>query len=463
VATTLLMAAALVLGQAGVEAETKSKAAEAKAAADKADAVKAETVKAEAVKAQEKSPGVDLAAKVKQLVRQLDAPQQAQREAAEKELVALGGEIVPLLPGISDRTPAEMKVRLARIRDAVTKVAVAATVKTALVSLSGEMPVSKAFDELTKQSGNALVDYRERRSQEQRDPMIKVDLKDVPFWQALDTVLDAAELSLDNYDEETGALAYVARGEGMLPRVGRASYAGLFRLEPTRIEAVRDLRNTENRSLRLFLDATWEPRVQPIVLEQSLDEVSATDEAGNAVLIDGSEGKLEVPVESHNAGVELSIPFQAPGRSVKQLASIKGKMTALVLGKVESFEFADIDKQKASELARGGATVVVDSCRKNGDIYEVNMRVAFDKTSNALESHRGWIYNNECFMLDPKDNRIENVGVEATLLADNSVGLSYKFDLGDDVKPAKHTFVYKTAAAIIPVSVEFELKGIDLP
>jgi hypothetical protein len=170
-----------------------------------------------------------------------------------------------------------------------------------------------------------------------------------------------------------------------------------------------------------------------------------------------------VPVESHNAGVELSIPFQAPDRSVKQLASIKGKMTALVLGKVESFEFADIDKQKASELTRGGATVVVDSCRKNGDIYEVNMRVAFDKTSNALDSHRGWIYNNECFMLDPKDNRIENVGVEATLLADNSVGLSYKFDLGDDVKPAKHTFVYKTAAAIIPVPVEFELKGIDLP
>ena len=52
-----------------------------------------------------------------------------------------------------------------------------------------------------------------------------------------------------------------------------------------------------------------------------------------------------------------------------------------MLGRVESFEFADIDKQKAAELERGGATVIVDSCRKNGDIYEVNMRVAFDKAS----------------------------------------------------------------------------------
>jgi hypothetical protein len=147
---------------------------------------------------------------------------------------------------------------------------------------------------------------------------------------------------------------------------------------------------------------------------------------------------------------------------VKQIASIQGKLTAVVLGRVESFEFADIDKQKAAELERGGATVIVDSCRKNGDIYEVNMRVAFDKASNALESHRGWIYNNECYLTDPKGNRIDNSGVEATLLADNEVGLSYKFDL-EKSTPAGHKFVYRTAAAIIRVPVEFELKGIDLP
>jgi hypothetical protein len=91
------------------------------------------------------------------------------------------------------------------------------------------------------------------------------------------------------------------------------------------------------------------------------------------------------------------------------------------------------------------------------------MRVTFDKASNALESHRGWIYNNECFLLDPKKNRIDNVGVEATLTGDNEVGLSYKFDLGENVTPKGHAFIYRTAAAIIRVPVEFELKGIDLP
>lgn len=405
----------------------------------------------------------DLATQVKALVRQLDDNAQAKREAAEKELVNLGADVLPLLPAITARTPAEMKNRLARVRSALMKVAIEATTKSALVSLAGEMPVSQALAELSKQSGNALVDYRERMNQEQRDPMIKVELKEVPFWQALDTVLDAASLSIYNFDEEQRALAYVARGEEAVPRVGQAAYSGLFRLEPSRIEAVRDLRNPANTSLKLTLEVAWEPRVRPIVLEQPLDEVSATDEAGAALIIDGSEGKREVPVEATNAAVELEIPLQLPERTVKQIASIKGKLTAVVLGRVESFEFANLETLKAAELERGGATVVVDSFRKNGDIYEVNMRVAFDKASNALESHRGWIYNNECFLTDPKSNRIDNVGVEATLLSDNEVGLSYKFDLGEKGSPAGHKFVYRTAAAIIRVPVEFELKGIDLP
>jgi hypothetical protein len=374
----------------------------------------------------------DLAAKVTRLVRQLDDRTQAKREAAEKDLIALGVDVLPLLPSKDNRMPAEVKNRLDRVRAALMKITIASTTKTALVSLSGEMPVSKAIAELVRQSGNPLVDYRERFNQEARDPMIKVELKDVPFWQAFDTVLDAAGLAVYEFDEEKAALAYTSKPEGALPRVGKASYSGLFRLEPARIEAVRDLKNPENRSLKLFVEAAWEPRVRPIVIEQPLDALSATDESGKAILIDGSEGKLEVSVESNNSAVELELPLNSPDRSVKQVASIKGKLEAVCLGRVETFEFPDVEKLKAAELERGGATVTVDSFRKNGDIYEVNMRVTFDKASNALESHRGWIYNNECYLTDPQKNRIDNVGVEATLIDDNAVGLSYKFDLVDN-------------------------------
>ena len=440
--TELVLVSGLVLGQAETKPAEKS-AGDKPAAAPVADA--------------------ELAKKVAALVKQLDSNQQAQREAAEKELVALGPDVLPLLPALTPRTPAEVRNRLTRVRNALVKAEVEAATKPALVSLSGEMLFSEAAAAIGEQTGNKLVDYRERFNQEGSDPKIKVELDKVPFWQALDTILDAASLTIYNYDEEQGALAYTSRGDNAVPRLGKASYSGLFRLEPTRIEAVRDLKNSDMHSLKLVTDALWEPRVRPIVLEIPLADVSATDESGGEIGIDRAEGTLEVPVEGTNAAVEIELPLVAPARSVAKVGSIKAKFTAVVLGKVETFEFPDLDKLKSAELDRGGVTVTVESCRKNGDIYDVSMRVRFDKAANALESHRGWIYNNECYLIDPKGQRNENAGLEATLLDTNEVGLSYKFDLGENVKPAGHKFVYRTPAAVIRIPAEFELKDIDLP
>lgn len=409
----------------------------------------------------------ELAVKVRTLVKQLDANQQAQRDAAEKDLVALGSDVLPLLPVVNNRTPAEVRNRLARVRGALQKIAIEAATKPATVTLEGEMLMSEAFAKITEQTGNQFVDYRERFNQDEdaklSDPKIKVSLDKVPFWKAVDTVLDAAEFSLYDYDEESDALAYTAREAGAIKRTGNAFYAGLFRLEPSRIEAVRNLKNPSSRSLRLTVDVAWEPRVRPIVLQQPLADVEAKDENGDKLTFDGAQGEPEVTVEGTNAGVEIDFQLNSPERSVKKIASLKGKLLATVLGRVETFEFPDLDKIKQAEQERGGVTVAVDECRKNGEIYDVNMRVQFDKAANALESHRGWIFNNECYLIDAKGNRIEQAGVEAELQDVNEVGLSYKFDLGDAKSAAGYKFVYKTPAAIIRIPVEFELTDVDLP
>jgi hypothetical protein len=409
----------------------------------------------------------ELTVKVRALVKQLDANQQALRDAAEKDLVALGSDVLPLLPVVNNRTPAEVRNRLARVRAALQKIAIEAATKPATVTLEGEMLMTEALAKITEQTGNQFVDYRERFNQDDdaklSDPKIKVSLAKVPFWKAVDTVLDAAEFSLYDYDEEADALAYTAREAGAIKRTGHAFYAGLFRLEPSRIEAVRNLKNPSSRSLRLTVDLAWEPRVRPIVLQQPLADVEAKDENGDKLTFDDAQGEPEVTVDGTNAGVEIDFQLNSPERSVKKIASLKGKLLATVLGRVETFEFPDLDKIKQAEQERGGVTVAVDECRKNGEIYDVNMRVQFDKAANALESHRGWIFNNECYLIDAKGNRIDQAGIEAELQDVNEVGLSYKFDLGDAKSAAGYKFVYKTPAAIIRIPVEFELTGIDLP
>lgn len=418
------------------------------------------------VLAQPEAPaaGDELPAQVKALIRQLDANQQAQREAAEKELVALGPAVLSHLPVVNNRTPAELKNRLSRVRTALMKAAIEASVQPTFVTLSGELPLSEALAAVSKQTGNAFIDYRDRFNQEgANDPKVKLDLKNAPFWSAVDTILDAAQFTLYGFDDEPGALAYTARGDdNTAPRLGRAAYGGLFRIEPTRVETARNFR-AGNQTLKVTCEVSWEPRVRPIFLEQPRGELKAINEKEAEIAIDAGDESIETSVEGTNAAVELEFPLQAPDRGVRQIKSLKGKLIATILGRVESFEFVDLEKLKAAEQERGGVTVAVESCRKNGDIYDVEMRVRFDKAANALESHRSWIYNNECYLLDAKGNQIENAGLEATLLDVNEVGLSYKFDLGEEPSLAGCKFIYKTPAAIIKTPVEFELKAIDLP
>ncbi len=403
----------------------------------------------------------DFESKVKALVKQLDSVQQPRREEAEKELIALGDGVVAFLPSVSSNTPAEVKNRLARIRQTLSEQAVEAAAKATQITLDGTMRFSEALESIQKQSGNHFEDYRERFNQLKLDPPLELTLKKISFWEALDTVLDDAEITIYNYDEESDALAYVARGEAN-PRKERASYGGPFRFDPVRVETSLDLRNLENKSLRLALEIAWEPRLRPIVFLLPLDEVRAKDDQDRVIAVGGNEGEVEVPVEFTNAGVELDIPLALPDRTAKQIKELKGKISATIPGRQETFEYSGLDKIRNEQQERGGVTVTLEFARRNVDIFDVQMRVRFDKAANALESHRGWIYGNPAYLIDDKGNHIENAGLEASLLQENEVGLSYKFDL-EKTPLEKCRFIYKTPAAIYKVPIEFELKNIELP
>ena len=403
----------------------------------------------------------ELSGKVKALVKQLDAVQQARRDAAEKELLELGATALEFLPPVTAGTPANVKGSLTRVRQALANQSIEASTKATLVTLEGEMKLSEALAAITKQTGNRFEDYREKFNQLRLDPSVKLTLTKKPFWEALDTVLDESEVTLYNYDEEADALAFISRGGGS-PRKERASYGGPFRFDPVRVEMSRDLKTKTNGVLRIALDISWEPRIRPIVLQQPFADIVAVDDQGRTIEVAGAEGEVEVPVETANAGVELDIPLQAPERTTKSIKSLKGKISATILGRLEAFEYGGLDKLANDSQNRGGVTVTFERAKKNGEVYDVELRVQFDKAANALESHRGWIYNNPSFLLDEKGNRIENAGLEATLVQNNEVRLSYKFDLEKTLlKDCK--FVYKTPAAIFKVPVEFEVKNIDLP
>ena len=409
----------------------------------------------------EAAPANDLAAIAQALAQELGAVEKSKRDEAEKKLLELGPAAIDAIPEINERMPAEMAMRIRRVRVQLEKAAAEASVQASTVSLAGQqMPLTEALAAIQKQTGNKLIDFRPQFGEEPRDVKLSVNFAKLPFWQALDQTLDQAKLTIYAFAGEEG-LAMVSRSPTQLPRHGRAAYSGAFRIEGTDFTAHRDLRDPQSHTLQLNVEAAWEPRLRPIVIALSPEAVTATDDQGRPVAIIGEGEAIEINVNPGATTVELPLSLSLPERSVKKLASLKGQLAVLLPGRVEEFRFTDVAKAKRVEQRRGAVTVTLDNVWKNNDLWEFRVRVTFDQAAGALESHRTWVFNNEAWLEGPEKEKIVAAGMETTRQTENEVGVAYLFS--GPATLAGHTFVYRTPAAVLSMPVPFELKDLELP
>ena len=146
---------------------------------------------------------------------------------------------------------------------------------------------------------------------------------------------------------------------------------------------------------------------------------------------------------------------------VKEIARFKGSLQAMVPGKIETFRFADLLTAKNVEKRIAGVTVTLEQVRKNNDLWEVRMRARFDDAGKSLESHRGWILQNEAYLEGPDKKPIPFGSQETTQQSHNEIGLAYVFSLKQP--PRNLTFVYKTPGVIVTTAFPYEIKDIKLP
>jgi len=403
----------------------------------------------------------DLKLEIRRRVRQLDADELAQRNAAEEALVQKGPPVLELLPAATQRMSAEVRLRLARVRQKLEQAAAESATKPSLITLDGnDMPLSKILAALEAQSGHKIVDYRRQFGQPAADPSLKVHFDKTPFWQALDQILDQAGLTVYPFADEPG-LNIVGRAVGQLPRAETAVYSGPLRFEPIRLIAQRDLSDPKASSLRLMIEAAWEPRLKPIVLMQRLADVQAVDDRAGALKVESDEAEMEVPVDGQKSGVELTLPFALPPREVKEIARVKGKITALIPGRVEEFRFEDLLTAKNVEKRQAGVSVTLEQVRQNNEAWEVFIRARFDEPGDALASHRGWIFRNEAYLETADGKPIAYDTMETTRQTKNEVGVSYIFMLDKPLTNMK--FIYKTPGAILGSTFEYEIRNLKLP
>ncbi len=412
----------------------------------------------------------ELQRQIGRLVQQLNDDRASKRDAAESELLELAGataaetdRFLESLPEDNDQMPLAMRDRLSRIRQQVEDRVAKSAVEATSVTLSAkEVPLAEVFAAIEKQTGNRMIDNREQQDNEpgagQRT--ITLELKDEPFWPAVDQILDQATLGIYSYGGED-ALSIVSRASDERSRHGAARYSGPFRVEVLEIQGQRNLRQPARKSLKLQLEVAWEPRLRPIALSQPVADVRATTDTGDELTVSQPDAVLDVEVPGGTQAAEIILPFSLPPREAKRITTLRGKLRALMPGRQVTFRFGDLANAAGKTERRGGVQVTLDDVRKNNAIWEVHMRLALDEDNDALQSHRGWAFQNVSYLVGKDNVPIDHAGFETTRQTRNEVGIAYLFDLPDGIEGL--TWVYETPAAIVELPVEYELKDIDLP
>lgn len=411
----------------------------------------------------EASPKADLELSVRRLVRQLDAPQLAERQAAEAALTGLGPPALVHLPSPGPRDSAELRQRLDRIRKQLEQTAAEEATSGSTVTLQADSkPPFEILAAIAEQTGNAISDGRQGVDP-QNDPLPRISVKfeKTPFWQALDEVLDRAELTVYPYGEKPG-INVVPRPPRRLPRQSRASYSGPFRFEPISVFAQTDLRDLAGGNLQVTVEISWEPKVRPISIRLPMGRLEVTDGDGRPLKIDQQQTELESSVTADAAATELAVPLPLPPRSVQQIGRMEGVLHAMLPGKIEEFRFDNLLKAKNVEKRVGAVAVTLDEVRRNRDLWEVRVRVRFDDAGSALESHRDWIFQNEAYLVAPGESEpIDHDAMETFLQDEHEVGIAFLFYR--EKPPADLTFVYKTPAAVVTTEFPFRIENVELP
>jgi hypothetical protein len=365
------------------------------------------------------------------------------------------------LPAAGTETSVEVAHRLDRIRQTLLADQAQQSLQPTHVTLQArQIPLSQALAAIEEQTGNSLIDYRGQFGQQAPDPELNLDFEQTPFWRAMDELLDTAGMTTYHFAGKQG-LALINTLPNQLPRLGRAAYSGIFRIEPARITAQRDLRSREGDSLDLVLEIAWEPRVHPIAIAQPLETLSAVDARGEPLAFADGGAVMEVPVQRGSTAVEISIPMKLPPRDIQQIMKLTGTFQSLVPGKVEEFRFTGLADASGSEQRKGKTTILVENVRKNNDIWEVRMRARYEDAAGALESHRGWVFNNEAYLETTAGEKIQPQGFQTTAQTETDVGVAFLFELPDG--PEGLSFVYKTPTVFARLPIEYELSDIPLP
>ncbi len=330
------------------------------------------------------------------------------------------------------------------------------------VNLQGQLPLSKALAELKQQTGIEVKDKSDAG-----DPKIKLDLKDVTFWEALEAIAKEADVRIVPYfNEDEVALAPGAYKA--LP----ISYSGPFRTVVKRLSAVRDL-ETDAHFYVVSLEVAWEPGVKPFFMDMPPKGLKVLDDKMREIKYE-DEGAGRQPVQGRTA--EINLRLAGVPRTTNKIATLGGTVTLIGPTKWLTFTFDNLANAKADPKAatstQEGVTTKLSKLEFKSDIWVVEVSLEYPKDGPKLESFEvgDFVAYNTCLLKNKDGKTVPDAGSETSGGMGTKAAVTYLFSLldhkavfGPKPDPGQWGLVYKTPGPLKEIPVKFEFKDLLLP
>jgi len=330
--------------------------------------------------------------------------------------------------------------------------------KASLVTLQARgIRLDEALKILREQSGNPVNDLRDPLDAAAANPKFDIDLKDVPFLESLDEVARRANVSLTPFTGD-GSIGIVA---GAPPAREFVAYSGPFRFELRRFTTRRDYQEGTATADAVF-EASWEPRLRPMLLSLKAESLEIRDGQGRAVRPRVAAEATEVVLRPETPSAEIAVNLEAPERSAQTLAVVKARADVTTPADMKTFRFPSLAKSNV-ELKEGevGATLV--ETEVDGHVWRVTVELNYPKGGLAFESFRQGLFNNRIGLQKADGARVElNGGFSTTGAGEGRLRFDYLF-LDVPGKPDDYQLIYEAPSRLAVVPLEFEFHDVPLP
>ncbi len=319
------------------------------------------------------------------------------------------------------------------------------------------MRLNEALRSLREQTGNSITDIREPLDPEAANPALDLDLRDVPFLEALDEVARRANVGLTRFTGD-GSIGVVP---GTPPAEALVAYSGPFRFELKQFTARRDYQ-AGTATADVVFEASWEPRVRPMLLSLKAGTLEIRDDQGRAVRPRVAAEATEVVLRPETPSVEIAANLEAPERSASKLALVKARADVTMPADLKTFRFpslaaANVERREGEV----GATLVTTEV--DGHVWRVVVDLNYPAGGPAFESFRQGLFNNQLWLQAADGSRVKlNGGFSTTGQGDGRLRFEYLF-IDVPGKPGDYELVYEAPSRLVVLPLEFEFHDAPLP